>query len=66
MDCSPLVVGIDYLHNHICQVRSIDHEENHQKDGVTLNINIYTASIGFLAKGPGAKVERVPVEKNCA
>lgn len=64
MDQPDFRVGVNYLNYHICQVGGVNHEENHQKNGIALNKGMFTASIGFLAKGPGAKVESVPVEKN--
>lgn len=64
MEHTAFGVGVYDLDEDISQVRGVDHEQNHHEYGVKLHRYNLTASHGFLANGPGAKVERVPVE-NC-
>ena len=57
-------VCINDLNEHFSYIGSHYHEENHDNYGIELNYCIITASMGFLAKGPGANVDRVPVENS--
>ena len=37
MNHSDFVVGINYLDDHICKVRCVNHEENHENVRICLN-----------------------------
>jgi hypothetical protein len=60
-----LSIGVKDLYKYFGYIRGQNHEENHHEDRIKLYILTFTISQGFRAKGPGAKVESVPVAKAC-
>lgn len=53
------------MYQKISEVRGVYHEKNHDEDDVDLCDVIFTNSQGFLGNGPGASVDKVPVEYSC-
>lgn len=61
MEDSSFGVGKDDLDQDLSYVGGEYHKENHNNYRIDLYRYCYTAYIGFLANGPGAKVDKVPV-----
>lgn len=63
-----LPIPIQNRNKNLCNIRSQNHKKYHHKQLISLQIilKLLTISIGFLPKGPGARVDNVPVEKDCA
>lgn len=66
MENSVLLVEVEDRNEDLAHVRSQNHKENHHQNGIHLHKNSSTIYMGFFPKGPGARVESVPDEKDCA
>jgi len=60
-----LSMRVDYLDQHLGHVGRQQHEQDHHHYRVHLHTLITTISHGLRANGPGASVDRVPVENAC-
>jgi hypothetical protein len=65
MENTLLSISIKDLNKHFSNVRSQNHKEDHYKNSIKLYSFMFTIYQGFLPKGPGAKVESVPVANAC-
>jgi len=62
MEYSFLGVCVNDLDKNLSDIRCQHHKQDHYNNRIKLYNLIFTAYQGFFANGPGARVDRVPVE----